>query len=375
MKILHMNFVPENLLGVKRKLLGQTEALRKNGNTVVVGEYNKLGYTLGDDQIFALGIRNRLFRKFFEAFILFKLLRKISCEFDYIYIRYMRLTPWFFFFLKSLHKKGFKIIIEVPTYPYDQEYSNGMLSYSDAFFRRRLYKYVLGITYIGASLKSIWGIPALAINNGIDVDNLKLSNGNRKTRTNSDEINFIGVANLADWHAYDRFIKSMSHLDTEVLSKVKFHIVGNGEALSYLQGLVKELELSKNVFFYGNKSGKELDNIFDSCQIGVASLGLYRIGHDFITPLKPAEYTARGLPFLLGNSDERFLDANFKYQLDNDDTTFDIKYILNWYHDLDFSPSSLRNYAIHNLSWETQMKKVDDFYNALVGDTFGGDDR
>ncbi|QYJ83759.1 glycosyltransferase family 4 protein [Shewanella aegiceratis] len=375
MKVLHVNFVPEQLLGVKRKIYGQIEALRANGHTVVVGQYNNEGYSFGEEQIFSLRTKNRFFRKLLEVFIMLRLLRKINFDFDYIYIRYMRLTPWFFMFLRALGNKGARVIIEVPTYPYDKEYRKDGLYYSDIFFRRYLHKYVLGVTYVGAKFQSVWGMPALDIHNGIDIENLKLSNANRKSKGADKDVNFIGVANLSDWHGYDRFIMSMSILDRKVLARVKFHIVGDGEVLGYLQGLVQALNLTENVIFYGNRSGEDLDSIFEYCQIGVASLGLYRIGHEFITPLKPAEYTARGLPFILANADERFFDVSFKYQIENNGSNFNIKDILDWYYSLNCDPCYLRDYAIEHLSWENQMKKIDDFYNHLITEVPFGDNK
>jgi glycosyltransferase involved in cell wall biosynthesis len=275
----------------------------------------------------------------------------------------MRLTPWFFFFLRALYKKGYKIILEIPKYPYDKEYGPGILTLSDHFFRRYLHRIVLGVSYVGSENSSIWGMPSKSICNGIDLDSIKISQANKSPN----KFNFIGVANLADWHGYDRFIRSMATLEKNILSKVIFHIVGDGGVSNSLKKLVRELSLSENVIFYGNLSGDKLDAIFDVACIGVASLGLYRIGQDCITPLKPAEYTARGLPFILGNNDERFLDVDFKYVVNNDDSMFDIADILDWFCNFEHTPHELRQYAMKNFSWEIQMRKIDDFYFELIG--------
>lgn len=54
MKIIHLNFVPDNFLGVKRKLLGQIQAMLKNGHTVIQGEFTPLGYFLQENRFILL---------------------------------------------------------------------------------------------------------------------------------------------------------------------------------------------------------------------------------------------------------------------------------------------------------------------------------
>ena len=47
---------------------------------------------------------------------------KIQC----VYIRsYHNANPFTIHFVKALKKQGVKLLLEIPTYPYDQEYSSG----------------------------------------------------------------------------------------------------------------------------------------------------------------------------------------------------------------------------------------------------------
>jgi hypothetical protein len=56
------------------------------------------------------------------------------------------------------------------------------------------------------------------------------------------------------------------------------NIVGEGAILEDLKLLVDKLNLNSFVIFHGKKTGLELDTLYDTCDIGVGSLGMYRIG-------------------------------------------------------------------------------------------------
>ena len=62
--------------------------------------------------------------------------------------------------------------------------------------------------------------------------------------------------------------------------------------------IVVENGLQSNVFFYGRKTGKELDSIYDRCTLGIEVLGCHKNAVAFSSTLKSREYWAKGLPFI-----------------------------------------------------------------------------
>lgn len=81
------------------------------------------------------------------------------------------------------------------------------------------------------------------------------------------------------WYSFDRFILFMvEYYKNNPKEVVKFHIVedGNKETVNALKNLVKENKLEDYIVFYGYKSDKELDEIYNKSDIGVGSLGAYR---------------------------------------------------------------------------------------------------
>ncbi|XNJ86488.1 glycosyltransferase [Vibrio cyclitrophicus] len=360
MNILHLSFVPGSFLGVNKKISYQTKALQSPTNHVLTGRFVHDDYYLGDNRLLRLPLPSGVIRKLLEPilflFILFKL--RTMPNFDIIYVRYMRITPWFYFFLKLLKRRGFKLAIEIPAYPYDQEYSkNDLIGYSDKFFRTKLTKVVDLFCYYGDYYDNIFGVDCLKLDNGIDATSVELVH---KREVNGNTCNFIALANFAKWHGYDRLIKSVANLEREQRQRVHLHMVGDGPELTALKSLVIELGLDDHVTFYGLLHGELLNKVFTQIDCAVCSLGLYRIGHDNITPLKPAEYIARGIPILLGNNDPRFDKENFIFNVSNNDEIFDLQEIVDWINRESFDRNSIREYAIENLSWSTQMKRVVD---------------
>ena len=354
MNILHVNFVPSDLFGVKKKISSQVDSLKKLGHHVELCTYEESGYLIIDKTI-KYGSLARFKRKLFE-YRVFKNIELAMDEksYDVIYVRFMRMTPWYYSFLENLSKHCNSLVIEVATYPYDSEYSKySILTLFDIYYRNRLRKFVDTITFYGEPCSKIWGIPAIQLKNAVDVESTeKLV----KTQYRDNRVTFIAVANLSRWHAYDRFIRSIYEQKEEIGNKVRLLIVGDGPEKNKLMSLVSKLKLDHIVKFKGPLSGDALSNLFNESDIGLCSLGLHRIGHETLTPLKPAEYCARGLPFILANQDSRFSDQPFIFRVASSEDYIDIVAILEWFDKRQFDIDSIRDYAKNNLTWDNQMK-------------------
>lgn len=296
-----------------------------------------------------------------------KILEYIKKEnFNLIYIRYYKdSNPFFINFLKKIKKHNIKIVLEIPTYPYDNELKEKKLLLRMFYFFERKYrlkmkKYVDRIVTFSND-NEIFGIKTIKIDNGIDLNEICMI----EDKKNDDEINFIIVAQIAFWHGIDRFILSMAeYYKTHQKERIKFHIVGNGEkdTIELLKKLVMENNLENYVIFYGYKSGKELEKIYNKVNIAVGCLGNHRKGISYIQPLKNREYCAKGLPMIFSEKDPGFLNCEFVYKVSEDDKTFDILKIIEWYKNLKISSKEIRKYS-ERFIWSKQIKKVMDEIN------------
>ena len=236
---------------------------------------------------------------------------------DVVYIRYMIANYQMIKSLKKIKKNNpkVKILIEIPTYPYENERLNKLASkpllWKDKFNRKKLVKYVNRIvTY--SNDKYIFGIPTINISNGVDLNKVK----QRETNCNNDEINIIAVALFAKWHGYDRAIEGLknSYNGKSGLKKiVRLHLVGNGEEIKRYKEMVSSYNLSDYVKFYGRLDGELLDEIYNKCDIGLDAMGRHRSGVYYNSSIKGKEYIGKGLPVISGVATELDFDTNFKY--------------------------------------------------------------
>lgn len=257
-----------------------------------------------------------------------------------------------------------KIILEIPTYPYDLEMRGHINVNIEKHWRKEL-KYYVDLLVSYTKEDEIFGIKTINIFNGIDVDTIQVSNNIPR----DNELHMIAVASLADWHGYDMVIHGMGeYYKKEVDKDVYFHIVGNEQQngiLASLRALADEYGLENKVIFHGFKEGKELDDIFDISDIGVGSLGLQRINLKFGSTLKEQEYCARGLPIVNGFRNLSFHE-NYNYitTLFNGETVVDINQIIEFYTNIikyQNYKREIRRYAEINLTWNKSLEPVVDW--------------
>ncbi len=284
-------------------------------------------------------------------------------QIDLVYIRSNHnANPFTISMVKRIKKTGSKVVMEIPTYPYDSEYKAQGISnqiFQDKIFRNSLAKRLDAIvTFSG--YEQIFGQRTIRISNGIDFDSVKM-----KTTINdtSKELNLIGVAEIHEWHGFDRLIKGLANFYAKPQDYViKFHVIGyffSSEVENEFKKIIFDNHMEKNVILYGKKHGEELDRIFDKCDFGIGSLGRHRVGIDKIKTLKNREYAARGIPFIYSETDEDFDNKEYVLKVPADETPIDIKRIIDFYQHLTLSPYEIRD-SIKNLSWKNQMQKVID---------------
>jgi len=255
--------------------------------------------------------------------------------------------------------------MEIPTYPYDAEYTGAdrrvRLSLAiDKLYRRRLAKQMTAIvTY--ADTKKIFGQRTICISNGIDFSTLPL-----RVRQANKDIHLIGVAEVHYWHGYDRVIHGIGEYYKRPHDKnVYFHIVG-GVAPSEMYDTaqapgfdryIKQYGIEKQIIFHGQKYGEELDELFNGADFAIGSLARHRTKIDKIKTLKNREYAARGIPFIYSETDEDFDRMPYVLKAPADESPVSIRAIIQFYEALNSTPEQIRA-SIKHLSWRNQMEQV-----------------
>lgn len=284
--------------------------------------------------------------------------------FDKLYIRFLPTFPPAVRFVKLAKRKGITIIQELPTY-LGQGNDDGSvqpsfvrraaLRLSNAYARLAQRKMdfftVIGVDAGG----SLYGKPAMNINNGIDVTAIR----QRDYQPRQDGLHMLLLASMCDWHGYDRMIESLKHYRGD--EKITLHFAGNdGDgSLAKWKQLAEDME---NVIFHGGVYGEELDEMINQMDIGVSSLGLYRIGLELGTVMKGREYMARGLPFVYAGDDPTIIrDHPHAMQVPNSDALIDMESVIAFakrMREQNDAASSMREYARANMSWEMEFERI-----------------
>lgn len=309
-------------------------------------------------------------RKIFAGYI-----KKVTGEImpDIVYIRrIIPLNPWIISTIKYIKRKGINIAYEYPTYPWKEELlleKHYLIYLCDCFYYKRLIKMVDMVPYIG--IYNGKNKKFIKIRNAVDTNCYRL-----KSHTNSkDTIDFIAVAHVKLYHGYDRIIKGLHdyYQNENIKDKkdIRLHIVGTVEKSLNLEKIAEGYGLQERVIFHGFKSGIELDELFDMADIGVNGLAYFRVMEmkkSDLSSLKSREYMARGLAFIncfkLDFQDDIEEKQDYIIDVEISEEPVPISKIIKQYDEISSKPQDIRNIAEKYLSWEIEMQKVIDFFEA-----------
>lgn len=368
--VLYLSFsINSEYSGISKKKLAQVKGLKECGCNVVNCYYSidpDNGHRLwmiDENVLFDLGrgvwakIRKRIDYSPMLTYINEK-------QISLIYMRSEHnANPFLISFVKQVRSGDVKIVMEIPTFPYDQEYSfRGKVRrlFADKIFRRKLAEQLNALVTF-SDQKKIFEQRTIQISNGIDFSNLRLKHENHKKQ----ELHLIGVAEIHYWHGFDRIVAGMKDYYKSVSRewKVYLHIVGDfsGEReRREIIPLIKENQLEKFVILHGKLFGLALDELFDLADIGIGSLARHRSNITHIKTLKNREYAARGIPFIYSETDEDFEEMPYIMKVPADDTPISIESLLYFYQENRWNPLEIRASVAH-LSWKNQMQKVLDY--------------
>ena len=354
-------FDPNN--GISKKISYQVNALKQCGNDVHLCYMDETGTKkrIIDDNIIAdygSGYLSKILKRIdFSAISNYVKNNHI----DIVYIRSNHnANPFTINMVKRIKKHGAKVVMEIPTYPYDSEYEAQGISkhiFFDKIFRNSLAQQLDAIVTF-SDYKQIFGQRTIRISNGIDFDSVKMKTSINDT---SRELNLIGVAEIHEWHGFDRIVKGLVDYYSKPQNYiVKFHIVGyffSQEIETEFKKIVSNNHMEDYVILYGKKHGIELDQLFDKCDFGIGSLGRHRVGIDKIKTLKNREYAARGIPFIYSETDSDFDMKPYVLKVPANESPVNIQDVIDFYRKNSIKPQQIRD-SIKELSWKHQMEHV-----------------
>ena len=238
-------------------------------------------------------------------------------SYDVCYIRYDFSDGDFIGLLKKVRQCCKKIVLELPTYPYDEENKYGIMSKLritvDKIYRKRLHKYLeLIVTFYG-NHKEILGVPAKIVPNGFDFSRMELV----KEKLPSDAVHIVAVSAMREWHGYERFIEGMNNYykhGKENKMNFVLHLVGNGREYGKYKELIEKYSLESHIILEGAMFGEKLDALYEKCALGIDSLARHRSGIDVLSSLKSREYGAKGIP-LINSCKIDIIEDDFPYLL------------------------------------------------------------
>lgn len=342
-KLLYIAFNNQKntLFGVRAKILSQCRAFGEHGYQVDLIERCGVETSVKAEAAeIKIKARKAFINNYYIRSVLDKQYQMRDIEtyihdkhYDACYIRYDFSDSGFINLLKRLRPKCRKIVLELPTYPYDDENKKTFLSRMklsvDIHYRKQLHKYVDYISTFYAGNENIFGIPTIVIPNGFDFSTMELVKG----ELHSDALHIIAVSSMREWHGYERFLEGMKNYYQQGGNrKLILHLVGNGRECPKYKALTEEYGLDKHVVFEGAMHGEALDAVYEKCAIGIDSLARHRSGIDVLSSLKSREYGAKGIP-MINSCKIDIISDDFSYLLrvPADETPVDIEAVFDFY--------------------------------------------
>lgn len=349
-----------------------------NGQMEAVGRLGHEAYWLGWDKQgvwLCSGKEKRLMKKTvltglpgYSHTLLFRhlmdaLAKAVAAEsFSLVYLRYMPTFGNAVRALKAAKARGAKLVVEHPTYPFQNGKKTSPLRepvfrYADRVFKRIVPMIDL-YTLIGQPADGeVDGRPAMNIANGVEAGAYPL----HRCRGEQPEIGMLALASMTRGQGYDRLLRGMARCGDKRLRLYMAGGEGDG-SLAAWKALTDELGLSDQVRFIGQIHGQPLNELAESCDIGIGGLAMHRDGQLCGRTLKLREYMVRGLPFIYAvNDPDMPTDERFCLNLPNDESPLDMNAIIRFAENSQRHsdvPALMRRYAEERLSWVSQLRPV-----------------
>lgn len=250
------------------------------------------------------------------------------------------------------------MVLEYPTYPYDDEVKNEDIIREDKEYRDQIVNFVhRAATYTKG--ETVYGIQTYALQNGVDL----LENPLKAMKNRGTVIHLLAVAGFAAYHGFERVLEGLyRYYQNPGIYDFRFYMIGEGVEKRNYSYLVKKYRLEHCVEFCGFKAGKELDRFYDNADIGIAPLGMHKVGLSSATPIKTREYCSRGLPFIYGYEDDGFTGKEpYVRKVSNSPEPVDMNEIIELYEATAGNREmieEMRDNAEKNFSWDVILRDV-----------------
>lgn len=316
----------KNASGVTKKIDAQLKVFNKHFDV------EEIILSADEESWFARKIRMKILKK--RARINYSKALSAIKNPDFVFIRKQILDEDFLVFLRGIRSinPDVNICMEIPTYPYWEEYPKNKVGKKVINEEKTVIPYLkkyVDVVFSYTEATKIFDIDVVNIKNGIEVEANPLV-----TSEEDDVIDLIAVANFSVAHGYDRLIEGLAnYYRSDGKRKIKLYLVGDGEVLSQYIKLIEKNNLWDHIEVCGFKSGKELDEVYNKSDIGISVLASHRIGFINSSALKVGEYVSRGLPVVLAGIDTRYSNKGLDYicQLPNDETPIEVQTIIDFY--------------------------------------------
>lgn len=386
MKILFLIFHGfSEVSGISKKIRYQVKGLQQNGHEVHLcyydrgsnGHWQRLVEACPSESIFVLQdfgsgkLAGLLQRISYGAIYKYCVEQKI----DMVYARcFMNANPFLNRLFGRLKEAGIKAVMEIPTYPYDNEFegfsrTERLQLHIDKRYREELARQLEAIVTF-TNCDEIFGQRTIRISNGVDLDSMPL---HQRVDT-SKELHLIGVAEVHYWHGYDRLIAGLGEYyesfkvqcsKFKVPKNIIFHIVGgvwksemyDDDHAPGFHELIEKYALQDKVVFHDQLFGEELNKVFALSNFAIGSLARHRCGISDIKTLKNREYASRGLPFVYSENDSDFDQQPYVLKVPADESPVDVARIVAFEEQLTMTPQQIRK-TVEHLSWKVQMQRV-----------------
>ena len=371
MKLLYLttwDFKNEESDGVCKKINDQINVFRQRGLTV------DFIYVKDHDVIYEVdGVAKSVGKvgniKKTAAYI--KMFSAIKhAQYDWVYNRFGLFDTFYYRVLKRLKKNGARLILELPSYPYEEHKNMGFLYWAiykwDKCYISRIKNVVERIvTY--SSDDEIFGIKTFRSGNGIDLSKYQVAEGEYKPG----KLSIMGVALFQAYHGYERIINGLKKYYENGNSDydIRITLIGEGPEKENYVSLVNKLNLNDRVSILPGMSREELDAVYDENDMTLATFGAYKVDYfDKLSSLKTRESLAKGLPIITGAQID-VLNEDYPYvcEFPNDDSTIDFKVITDFFEKVKGlgtkkeNAKVIRSFAEKNVSMEAVMKPVIDY--------------
>ncbi|MCF7807594.1 MAG: glycosyltransferase [Candidatus Marinimicrobia bacterium] len=371
MDILHLNYLPSNIVVKEKKILEMAKAAERKDLPIRFLVLNdSLAHTAGNIEFRKIGLPQqpklkKLFQMLFRYTYLNRHLKQET--FDLLVLRYplaMGIGA-----LKFYKHYGHKIYTEHHTNEVVelQKISNNkffgrLVSTWERVRRRRFLSLCRGVIGVSSEVTAFEQVyhpngRSFTFSNGIDVKSVPFTG----FAGNEEVLNILFLAGrFAPWHALDRLLAGLKQYAGD--RRVRLMLVGNLNKISHIGDWNHQENPNVELKMYGQLNEPKLTEICRFAHVAISSLGIHRVGLEEASVLKTREYMARGIPFIYAYMDSD-LKGNepFAKRVPANDEAIHIQSIVDFYEGYSTNiglSQTMRNIAEQRLDWSVKLENL-----------------